>query len=261
MTKALSAITMSGGVITCLDVAGRKRSGLIVTLRGGRTMRLLSHEDAKAFYDWFGPRQDSQRIYEEPALSDLLAHANFGEARSVFEFGCRTGRFVERLLSEWLTSDCRHQAADISATMVQLAQRRLAPWRERSQVVQTSGAMSVLAPDASFDRFIACYVLDLLSDEDTQQLLAEAHRVLAPGGLLCFVGLTHGASLSARIIGGLWRVLFWLQPKVVGGCRAVVAKEYLDDGDWSVQYQNIVMRFGISSEILVACARTSRSSS
>jgi len=73
-------------------------------------MRMLSHEEARAFYDWLGTRQDSQRLYEDPALADLLAHADFGEARSLFEFGCGTGRLAERLLSDWLPSDCRYQA-------------------------------------------------------------------------------------------------------------------------------------------------------
>jgi len=118
--------------------------------------------------------------------------------------------------------------------------------------------MSVPAADASFDRFVACYVLDLLSDEDIRRLLAEAHRVLVPGGLLCLVGLAHGASLSARIVGALWRALFWLQPKLVGGCRAVVARDYLGDRDWSVGYDNVVTRLGISSEVLVAYARKGR---
>jgi ubiquinone/menaquinone biosynthesis C-methylase UbiE len=219
---------------------------------------MLSHEKARAFYDWFGTRQDSQRLYEDPALADLLAHADFGEARSVFEFGCGTGRLAERLLSDWLPSDCRYQAADISATMIRLSQARLAPWRERAQVVQTSGAMSVPAADASFDRFVVCYVLDLLSDEDIRRLLAEAHRVLVADGLLCVVGLTHGASLAARIVSALWRALFWLHPKLVGGCRAVVARDYLGDRDWSVGYDNVVTRLGISSEVLVAYATNGR---
>lgn len=98
-------------------------------------MRVLSHEEAKAFYDWFGIRQDSQRIYEDAALDDLVAHAGFSEAHSVFEFGCGTGRFAERLLSDLLPSECRYQAADASAAMVRLAQARLAPWKDRAQVV------------------------------------------------------------------------------------------------------------------------------
>jgi hypothetical protein len=121
--------------------------------------------------------------------------------------------------------------------------------------------MSVPVPDASVDRFIACYVLDLLDEEDIGLLLAEAHRVLVPGGLLCVVGLTHGASLSARIVGGLWRALFWLQPKLVGGCRPIVVEDYVGDGDWSVRYRDVVTRFSISSEVLVACAGTDRSRS
>lgn len=217
-------------------------------------MRTLSYEEARAFYDWFGARQDSQGFYEDPALSDLVAHADFGEARSVFEFGCGTGRFAKRLLSDCLPSDCRYQATEISTTMVRLAQARLAPWAERAHVALTSGAISVPAPDARFDRFITCYVLDLLSEPDICQLLAEANRVLMPGGLLCVTGSTRGGSLSARIVGMLWQALFRLQPKLVGGCRAIVARKYLGDRDWSVRYLNVLTRFGISSEVLVACS-------
>ena len=218
-------------------------------------MRTLSYAEARFFYDWFGARQDSQRVYEDPALADLVAHANFGKARSVFEFGCGTGRFAERLLSDRLPSDCRYQGVDISTTMVRLSIERLAPWRERADVAQTTGVMSVPAADSSFDRFIACYVLDLLSDEDIRQLLAEARRVLAPSGLLCVVGLTQGVSPSAKIVGALWQALFWLQPKLVGGCRAIDVTDYLGDRDWSITQNSIVTRLGISSEVLVACAR------
>jgi ubiquinone/menaquinone biosynthesis C-methylase UbiE len=220
---------------------------------------MLSHEEARAFYDWFGTRQDGQAFYEDPALSDLLAHTDFGESHSVFEFGCGTGRLAERLLTDRLPSDARYEAIDISSTMVRLAQARLAPWRGRARVTQSSGAMSVPAPNASFDRFIACYVLDLLSASDIRELLAEACRVLAPGGLLCVVGLTRGPSLPAWVVGVLWQALFHLVPKLVGGCRAIAVREFLGDRDWSVRYVSVVTRLGISSEVLVACARTGRS--
>lgn len=89
-------------------------------------MRTLWHDEAKAFYDWFGLRQDSQRFYEGPAVADLITHADFHEARSMFEFGCGTGRLTERLLSDYLPSGCRYRAVDISSTMVRLARERLA---------------------------------------------------------------------------------------------------------------------------------------
>lgn len=223
-------------------------------------MRTLSHDEARAFYDWFGARQDSQKFYEDRAVADLIAHAEFGAAHAVFEFGCGTGRFVDRLLADHLPADCRYRAVDISATMVGLARARLAHWGARAGVEQTTGAMTVAAPDASVDRFVTCYVLDLLSDADIRALVAEAHRVLAPGGLLCAVGLTRGTSLPARIGGAVWRALFRLHPKLVGGCRAVVVRDFLDKSDWSVRYRNVVTRLGISSEVLVAARVTSRSS-
>ncbi len=223
-------------------------------------MRTLSHDEARAFYDRFGAKQDSQGFYEDPPVADLITHADFDEARSVFEFGCGTGRLAERLLSDHLPSSCRYRAVDISSTMVRLARERLAHWGERVSVEQTAGSMTVTAPDSSFDRFVASYVLDLLSEQDIRGLLAEAHRVLAPGGLLCTAGLTRGTSLSAKIGGSLSQALFRLHPKLVGGCRAVVVRDFLGDSDWSVRYTNVITRFGISSEVLIAaCGNASGS--
>jgi ubiquinone/menaquinone biosynthesis C-methylase UbiE len=215
-------------------------------------MPTLSHDEAKAFYDGFGARQDSQKFYEDPALDDLVAHADFGAARCVFEFGCGTGRFAARLLAEHLPPGCRYQAVDISATMVELAKQRLTSWGDRARVAQSSGAPRVPAPDASVDRFVVCYVLDVLSEPDIRQLLAEAHRVLEPGGLLCTLCLTRGTSLSTRVVDALWRALFRLQPKLVGGCRSIAVRDFLGARDWSLRHRNVITRFGISSEVLVA---------
>jgi ubiquinone/menaquinone biosynthesis C-methylase UbiE len=224
-------------------------------------MRTLSHDEARAFYNWFGAKQDSQRFYEDRAVSDLITHADFHEARSVFEFGCGTGRFAERLLSDYLPTSCRYRALDISSTMVRLARERLAHWGERVVIEQTFGSMTITAPDSSFDRFVANYVLDLLSEQDIHRLLAEAHRVLEPGGLLCTVGLTLGTSLSAKIVGPLWQALFRLYPRLVGGCRAVVVNDFLGASNWSVHYTNVITRFGISSEVLVVARKGTSSNS
>ena len=45
-------------------------------------------------------------------------------------------------------------------------------------------------PCGPHDRFVLTYVLDLLSPKDIGPVFAEAHRVLAPGGLPGLVGLT-----------------------------------------------------------------------
>jgi SAM-dependent methyltransferase len=207
------------------------------------------------FYDWFGAKQNSQRFYEDAAVDDLVAHGGFGQAYSVLEFGCGTGRLADRLLSGHLPAESRYRALDISTTMVRLTQQRLERWRERVRVEQTSGGMVIAAPDASIDRFVSCYVLDLLSEPDIRELVEEAGRVVAPDGLFCCVCSVRGTRLSARIVGAAWGALFRLNPKLVGGCRPVAVRDFLDSTQWSPRYSNVVTRFGVSSEIVVA-ART-----
>ena len=51
---------------------------------------MLSRDEAKAFYDRFGAKQDSQGFYEDRALEDLMEHVDVDEAEAGFEFGCGT---------------------------------------------------------------------------------------------------------------------------------------------------------------------------
>ena len=65
-------------------------------------------DDARRFYDRFGSKQDTQGFYENPALDDLLEHADFDHARSVLEFGCGTGSFARRLFKMVLPEDAHY---------------------------------------------------------------------------------------------------------------------------------------------------------
>jgi ubiquinone/menaquinone biosynthesis C-methylase UbiE len=212
----------------------------------------LSHEEARRFYDWLGAAQDTQAFYENPAMADLVAHAEFETAAAVFEFGCGTGKFAAHLLADVLRHDCVYHAIDISPRMVQLAKRRLEPWRGRASVEVSSGAMRLTCSDARFDRFVATYVLDLLAFEDIRALLAEARRILVPGGLICLLSLTFGATRAARVVTRLWQAAYALAPQLVGGCRPIELREWLASDGWNLRYRNVVTAFGVSSEIAVA---------
>ncbi len=145
-------------------------------------LKTLSHDEARAFYDGFGAKQDSQAFYEEPALRDLIAHAAFEEARSVFELGCGTGRVAEMLLQSHLPPQAHYLGVDVSSTMVGLAQRRLQRFGERAEVRQAAGTLPLPTADGSCDRFLSTYVLDLLSKEDIAATLSDARRILDPAG-------------------------------------------------------------------------------
>ena len=209
-------------------------------------------DDARRFYDRFGSKQDTQGFYENPALDDLLEHADFEHARSVLEFGCGTGSFARRLFETVLPADARYLGLDISGTMIGLATRRLEPWQARAEVRQADGSPCLPVPNASVDRFVATYVFDLLEPAYSRHLIAEAHRVLIPGGLLCTVNLTHGTGAFSRFVSRLWTSICDRFPRLVGGCRPIHLTEFLEPESWRIRHHRTLVSFGICSEILVA---------
>ena len=48
---------------------------------------VLTPSEARAYYNRFGKKQDTQSFYENPATDDLVAHAGFGDTEKIFEFG------------------------------------------------------------------------------------------------------------------------------------------------------------------------------
>jgi ubiquinone/menaquinone biosynthesis C-methylase UbiE len=214
--------------------------------------RVLTHGQARAFYDWMGAKQDWQAFYEKRATRDLIAHASFETAQAVFEFGCGTGAFAERLLASHLEPSARYVAVDSSPTMIRLAQARLARFGSRVAVEQTDGSLQFEAASGSYDRFVSTYVADLLSISDITSLLAEAHRLLMPEGLLCLVSLTHGTRWLSRLVAGLWTGIHRLKPTLVGGCRPLELRVLLPAHTFHLEYVHVVTAFGIPSEVIVA---------
>lgn len=216
---------------------------------------VLTPKEAKRYYDRFGKKQDSQSFYEDKATGDLVVHADFGRAAKVFEFGCGTGRFAEKLLAAHLPASAVYTGCDASATMVGLARQRLAAYHARVQVIQTEGAIRFPVGDESTDRVVCAYVLDLLSETDIRTFLLEAYRTLQAGGKIGLVGLTRGTTRLSRIVSTAWYSIFRVRPSLVGGCRPIQIRRYLDGALWRVEHHRVVTAFGIPSEVLVAGIR------
>jgi SAM-dependent methyltransferase len=155
---------------------------IVTDLSREEDCRTLTADEAKRFYDRFGGKQDLQAFYEDPALDDLIAHSDFEHATAVFEFACGTGRLAERLMSAHLPSGSSYLGVDVSVVMVGLARARLLPWGARAEVTLSTGSMHLDAASGGFDRFLATYVLDLLSVEDSQRLLRRGPPCACAGG-------------------------------------------------------------------------------
>ncbi len=215
------------------------------------TSRALSHEEARAFYDRFGRKQDLQRIYEDPAVEVLIRYASFESASAVIELGCGTGRLAERLFEECLPSDATYVGIDISRTMVELARGRLARWAGRAEVQLTDGSPSLGVGDDTADRFLSTYVLDLLSEDEIRAVLRKAGRVLVPGGLLCLASLTFGQTPLSRLVCHSWTAFHSWNPRLVGGCRPLELTAFVGP-EWRILHREVVCTLGICTEVLIA---------
>jgi len=214
--------------------------------------RTLAPAAARRVYDRIGRTQDTQAFYEDRATSKLIPHLDLGAARSVFEFGCGTGRFAAALLAKHLPNDATYRAVDISPVMVELARQRLAPFGARAIAKLSEGGPPVDEPSASYDRFLSNFVLDLLSVEDVARVIAEAHRMLRPGGLLGLASLTTGFTPVSRAFAWFWARIHAFRPALVGGCRALELLEFLPRAAWRIRYHDRVAPLGIALEVVVA---------
>ncbi len=215
-------------------------------------MTSLSPVEAKEFYDRFGSRQDQQGFYEDAALDRLIRFGDFASSRRVFELGCGTGRLSHRLLSRELPDEASYVGVDVSSTMMALARERLAPFDARVELVQTEGSISFDFPDASFDRFVSTYVLDLLPARQIAAVVEEARRLLCPAGRLCVAGLTVGEGFTSSLVSRLWACVQAVQPTWVGGCRPIAVVDFMPTGGWRVLHREVVTSWAIPSEVLVA---------
>lgn len=217
--------------------------------------RTLTPEEAAAVYDRIGRAQDTQAFYETPAVDALIAHSAVSDATAILEVGCGTGRVAERLLRDHCAPEAQYVGVDVSERMVQIARTRLASYAERAAVHRTEGTFSYDLPDASQDRVVATYVLDLLGLDAISSLLSEAHRLLCEDGVLCLAGLTWGTRPVGRFVSGLWAALHHLRPEWVGGCRPLRMRRLLSADQWRVEHHEQVQAWGVPSEILVATPR------
>ncbi len=213
---------------------------------------MTNRQAIRRYYDRIGRGQDTQAFYEDPATERLLEHGDWGRAYAVVELGCGTGRFAEKLLRGRLPPAASYRGFDLSRRMVDLATARLQPWAGRATAQQTNGEPPLPVGDGAGDRFVATYVLDLMTGDEAQHWLAEARRVLAPGGLLCLVSITQGTGRLSRFVSDTWTRIWRRRPTLVGGCRPIELLDLLRGEDWAVAKREVVTAWAVASEVVVA---------
>jgi SAM-dependent methyltransferase len=215
-------------------------------------MTTLSSAAARSVYDRIGRAQDAQAFFEDKATDELVAHSKLESARSVFEFGCGTGRFAAFLIARHLSKEAVYRAVDLSPVMVELARGRLIPYAERASVRLTEGGPPTDEPSEAYDRFFSNFVLDLLSKDEIGAVIDEAHRLLRSGGMLGLCSLTEGFTAAGRAFIWIWARVHSFRPSLVGGCRPLELLPFLSERHWRVRHHARVVQWGVPMDVVVA---------
>lgn len=137
-----------------------------------------------AMYDWF------LKSSEEAGLNDMRRELLATASGEVLDIGAGTGVNLE-LFPDSVT---RLVMAEPSEHMARRLSKRVEESGRRAEVVE-AGAESLPFPDDSFD--FAVFTLVLCTVDDPDASLAEAARVLRPGGKMLF--LEHVLSDNPRL--------------------------------------------------------------
>lgn len=113
------------------------------------------------------------------ASRELIAALALSDGQRLLELGCGTGRTALRLARD---AHVHVVALDLLSEMLRPARRKLQGVSERSALVQAD-ASELPFREQSFDRVYSESVLGMQSEVDLRSVLAEAFRVLKPGGL------------------------------------------------------------------------------
>jgi SAM-dependent methyltransferase len=133
--------------------------------------RFLAQHGAGEIWNWEGPAGKLRWARRVKMLSDHLR-----SGMSVLELGCGTGYFTREL------ARCGAEvvAVDVSPELLEIA-RADGPAANVRYEIQNACALSY--PDACFDSVVGSSVLHHL---EITPALREIHRVLKPGGTICF---------------------------------------------------------------------------
>lgn len=134
-------------------------------------------EELREHWDSFAALFE-ERMEASTALlaRQLLAQLRLDDAQALLEVGAGAGG-AARIARECLPAGATHVVTDLSPAMVALARAKLPAEVE----VREADACALPFADASFDRLLANLNLMIVPDPDAA--LAEAARVLRPGGL------------------------------------------------------------------------------
>jgi arsenite methyltransferase len=120
-----------------------------------------------------------------PEYETCLMMAGLETGWHVLDAGCGSGSFLP-LLAGAVGKTGQVSAIDIAPDNVEVARSRIADWDPPCPVeVQHASILELPFPDNHFDAAWIANVFMYLTADELRTALAELHRVVRPGGLIC----------------------------------------------------------------------------
>jgi ubiquinone/menaquinone biosynthesis C-methylase UbiE len=197
-----------------------------------------AYRKSASMYDiWSG-------LTESKARQRCLEVADIKNGESVLEVAVGTGILFEKILQ--LNPTGRNEGIDLTEEMLCRARARAQKSGASGYVLKVGDAYHLQYPDNSFDVVLNNYMFDLIPEKDFVAILSEIKRVLRKGGRIVLVNMTKGS----RWFNAVWEWLYKTRPSLLGGCRGIELKPYLEEVGFEKIRREYVSQMLFPSEVI-----------
>ncbi|TXH64885.1 MAG: SAM-dependent methyltransferase [Lysobacteraceae bacterium] len=151
---------------------------------------------------------EQERLLRQARFAEAIVFRNvdFSSVRHLLEIGSGVGAQTEILLRRF--PELQITCVDLNQAQLDAARRNLArmPWLDGRYTLQRADATTLPFPAASFDGAFLCWVLEHVPSP--AKVLAEARRMLTPGGVIYVNEVMNSSFLLDPYSPNVWR--YWM---------------------------------------------------
>ncbi len=205
----------------------------------------LNKDEVREAYRKSAPTYDIwSGLTESKSRQRCLEVADIKNGESVLEVAVGTGILFEKILQ--LNSTGRNEGIDLTEEMLSRARARAQKSGASGYVLKIGDAYHLQYSDNSFDVVLSSYMFDLIPEKDFVAILREFKRVLRKGGRIVLANMTKGPSWFNAV----WQWLYKNRPSLLGGCRGIELKPYLEEVGFEKIRREYVIQMLFPSEVI-----------